>query len=137
MSPNMKLISGINRPIPNTTWSWPKKKLILAGTIAALISSPAFAQAYIPSLGSGNFASPNTETNPNGPVSYAPDYRGGDGAYAQAPTGSNSKHAASAYAYAPGNRASTKNDPTMYMITGWTGGRENPRMGQALLSAGE
>ena len=47
------------------------KKLILAGAVIATMASPAFAQNYIPSQGSGNIAPMITPANPDGTFHYA------------------------------------------------------------------
>lgn len=54
---------------PNTMES-SMKKLILAGAVLAVIASPAFAQNYIPSFGSGNIAPMVTPANPDGIFRY-------------------------------------------------------------------
>jgi hypothetical protein len=54
------------------------KKLIIATALAALIGSPALAQSYDPSIGSGNIASP-----PNAVPAPWAAYRNNNGAYAR------------------------------------------------------
>ncbi|MEI9805766.1 MAG: hypothetical protein WDN48_16910 [Pseudolabrys sp.] len=48
------------------------KKLILAGALIASIASPAFAQSFIPSQGTGNIAPMVTAANPDGVFRYTP-----------------------------------------------------------------
>lgn len=77
------------------------KKLIMGAALATLVASPALAQSYDPSVGSGNLVGPST---PSGSGSRLPHYSrsgkivsghgAGLGAYAYAPD----------HAYAPDNR---------------------------------
>ena len=60
------------------------KTIIAAATLAALISSPAFAQSYDPSVGSGNIA-PRAQTQV---PTLQMKLQGAQGAYAQVGNGS-------------------------------------------------
>lgn len=68
------------------------KKLLLATALAALLGSPAFAQSFNSSYGSGNIAPNVTASNPDGIFRYAPSDQSSNGAYAQAVTGSARRH---------------------------------------------
>ncbi len=65
------------------------KKLILASILAVLAGTPAFAQAYNSSYGSGNIAPNVTPDNPTGVFRYksADDSANANSAYAQDRTG--------------------------------------------------
>jgi hypothetical protein len=88
------------------------KMLVAAAALATLVASPAFAQSYHPSIGSGNIAPPSDDPKVPSTVfwgsstgAYAQAYPGGYGAFAQvAPSfGFGGYAPAAPFAYVPGN----------------------------------
>ena len=77
------------------------KKIVIGAALAAMVATPALAQAYDPDAGSGNIVSPN------GAHVYAdtPPYLGQSGeAYAHMAPGGGYYAPGGAYAYSPGHR---------------------------------
>jgi hypothetical protein len=78
--------------VAEVEWRMEMKTILLMAT-ALLVTSPAFAQSYDPSVGSGNIA-----RAPSAPPAV---YRGAEGAFARVPPGATHRRAPSAAVQAP------------------------------------
>jgi hypothetical protein len=86
------------------------KMLVAVAALATLLASPAFAQSYHPSIGSGNIAPPSDDPKVPSTVfwgnqsdAYAQAYPGGYGAFAQVGPSFGGYAPAAPFAYVPGN----------------------------------